>query len=152
MSLLSQDMHYGDGIMREEIERIRKRAEMASTRKSGFSYQSPLGNGFSFEGRPMGEQMNPYSRRGRPQHNQINQQMNDGVQIEYEEAYFDMNGGDFDTARRMMKGREQVVERMNDRRKNRVRERGEPNPYLRRTGFNQGGAGKDGESSSCVIM
>ncbi len=96
--------------------------------------------------------MNPYSRRGRPQHNQINQQMNDGVQIEYEEAYFDMNGGDFDTARRMMKGREQVVERMNDRRKNRVRERGEPNPYLRRTGFNQGGAGKDDESSSCVIM
>ena len=79
--------------------------------------------------------------------------MNDGgMKIEYEEAYFDMNGGYSDMARRMMKGREKVVERTNDRRKNRVRERGEPNPYLRRTGLDQRGTGKDDESLGCVIV
>ena len=58
-----------------------------------------------------------------------------------------MNGGDFDTARRMMQSKEHVVERMNDRRKKRARERGEPNPYLRRMGLDN-----DAKSSGCVIM
>lgn len=142
------DMHYGDGMMREEIERARKRAEAVSSRKSGRSYQSPLGNGFSFDtSRPIGEQTNPYSRR-RQRHQQTNQQQDgEDFRIEYEEAYFDMNGEDFDTARRAMHAREHVLERMNDRRKNRTRQRGDPNPYLRRTGID-----KDSESSGCVIM
>ena len=132
--------------MREEIERARKRAEAASSRKSGYSYQSPLGNGFSFDkGKPAGEQTNPYSRRRQSDRNKQNN--SGGYRIEYEESYYDMNGGDFDTARRVMKSKEHVVERMNDRRKNRARERGEPNPYLKRTGLD-----KDSESSGCVIM
>lgn len=132
--------------MKEEIERARKRAEAASSRKSGYSYQSPLGNGFSFDkGRPIGEQSNPYSVKRQQNRNQ--QSYDGGYRIEYEESYFDMNGGDFDTARRVMKSKEHVVERMNSRRKNRARERGEPNPFLKRTGLD-----KDSESSGCVVM
>jgi hypothetical protein len=146
VDLTSPDMHYGDGMMREEIERVRKRAEAASSRKSGYSYQSPLGNGFSFDkGRPMGEQTNPFSRR-RPHRTNSDQHHGD-MRIEYEESYFDMNGDDFDTARRVLKSKERIVERMNVRRKNRERERGEPNPYLRRTGLD-----KDADSSGCAIM
>lgn len=141
-----KDMHYGDGMMNEAIERARRRAEAASSRKSGYSYQSPLGNGFSFDkGRPVGDQTNPYSRRRK---NDRDQESNDGqFRIQYEESYFEMNGGDFDTAKKVMKSKEHVVERMNVRRKNRVRERGEPNPYLKRTGLD-----KDSESSGCAIM
>ena len=144
---MCSDMHYGDGMMKEEIERARKRAEAVSSRKSGHSYQSPLGNGFTFnKDSPSGQQSNPYSKRR--QRNQ-NQQHDDEIRIEYEESYFDMNGGDFDTARRVMKAKENVVERMNVRRKNRIRERGDPNPYLKRTGI----VNKDDEESTgCVIM
>ena len=146
-------MHYGDGIMKEEIERARKRAEAASTRKNGHSYQSPLGNGFTFDkGRPLGEQMNPYSRRGSRQHDNVD----DGsFRIEYEEAYMDMNSSDLNQAKRVMRGKEYVVERMKDRRRDRVRERGEPNPYLRRNGIerNRGKGGDDDETASgCVVM
>jgi hypothetical protein len=148
-------MHYGDGIMREEIERARKRAEMASSRRSGSSYQSPLGNGFSFDkGNPVGDQVNPYSRRARRQHDHIKEHNNNngGMRIEYEEAYLDMTGADFNQARRVMKSKEYVVARMNDRRKNRVRERGEPNPYLKRAGLEKNAGEKDAESSGCAIM
>ena len=143
------DMHYGDGIMKEEIERARKRAEAASPRKSGHSYQSPLGNGFAFDaGRPLHEQRNPYSRRRRD----LNDRDDGGFRIEYEEAHLDMNGGaDLSQARRVIRSKEHVVERMKDRRKNRPRERGEPNPYLRRSGFDDGRGGS-AETSGCVIM
>lgn len=137
-----KDMHYGDGMMNEEIERARKRAEAASSRKSGFSYQSPLGNGFSFDsGKSMDEQRNPYSRRRNQQQGNNVRGADDGFRIEYEEAHFDMgnSAGDFSQARRVMKAKEQVVERMKDRRKTRVRERGEP-------------LSNDAESSGCVIM
>jgi curved DNA-binding protein CbpA len=128
------DMHYGDGIMNEEIERARKRAEAASPRKSGYSYQSPLGAGFYFDmGRPMNQQMNPYSRRGSRQHDHLNNSnATGGNRIEYEEAYFEMNTSQLSEARRVMSSKQHVVERMNDRRKNRVRERGDPNPYQER--------------------
>lgn len=141
------DMHYGDGMMNEEIERARKRAEAASPRKSGYSYQSPLGSGFSFDkGRPLSEQMNPYSRRGSKQHDHINN--TGGYRIEYEESYMEMNiGGNFSEARKVMSTKEHVVERMNDRRKNRERERGDPNPYQERRRRIQ-----NGEESGCVIM
>lgn len=134
-------MHYGQGMMNEEIERARKRAEAASPRKSGFSYQSPLGAGFSFDSkRPMNEQMNPYSRRGKRQHDHID---TSGPRIEYEEAYFDMNGMDLNEARNSVRRKEVVVERMRDRRKHRVRERGEPNPSQRR---------REEEEAGCVVM
>ncbi|KAL7554953.1 hypothetical protein ACHAWF_018513 [Thalassiosira exigua] len=140
------DMHYGDGMMKEEIERARKRAEAASPRKSGFSYQSPLGAGFSFDRtKSMGQQTNPYSRRGKRQHDHLNE---GGYRIEYEEAHFDLNGGDLSQARRVLRGKEHVVERMHDRRRSRKRERGDPYPY--RTGRD----GEDAEAggSGCVVM
>mmetsp|Transcript_27531 Transcript_27531/g.56570 ORF Transcript_27531/g.56570 Transcript_27531/m.56570 type:complete len:275 (+) Transcript_27531:54-878(+) len=151
------DMHYGDGMMREEIERARRRAEAASSRKSGYSYQSPLGNGFSFDaGRPTSDQRNPYSRR---RHSRGNSHLGGGgdedIRIEYEESYFDMNGGsgsisDFSQARNMMKGKEYVVERMKDRRKHRIRERGQPNPYAERRKNDE--ELRTAESSGCAIM
>ncbi|KAL7447417.1 hypothetical protein ACHAXM_010627 [Skeletonema potamos] len=142
------DMHYGDGMMNEEIERARKRVEAASPRKSGYSYQSPLGAGFHFDkGRPLGEQMNPYSRKGARQHDHIKN--TGGYRIEYEESYFDMNTSRLSEARKVMSSKEHVVDRMNDRRKDRVRERGDPNPYQER----RRRIDADQESSSgCVIM
>lgn len=148
------DMHYGQGMMKEEIERARRRAEAASPRKSGYSYQSPLGAGFTFDdNRPLGDQMNPYSRRGKRQHDNIGQ--NGGFRIQYEEAYLDMNGSEMSEAKAAMRGKEFVVERMKNRREKRVRERGEPNPYIRRRGGAGGRGGaedEDAEASGCVIM
>ena len=45
------DMHYRDGLMKEEIERAMKRVEAVSTRSTSgrFSYSSPLGKGFRFD-------------------------------------------------------------------------------------------------------
>ena len=132
-------MHYGQGIMKEEIERARKRAEAASPRKNSYAYQSPLGAGFSFDSsKPLGSQMNPYSRRGKRQHDNINK--HGGIRIEYEESYFDMNGMDLMESKRAMRGKETVINRMHNRRKDRERQRGEP---VRRD--NEDDAG-------CVIM
>ena len=146
-------MHYGHGMMNEEIEKARKRAEAASARTGpGRSYRSPLGAGFGFdERRPLGEQMNPYSRKGARQHDDLD----DGVvRIVYEEAYVNMNGStDLNGAarqQRSLSGKEYVVERMKDRRRDRVRERGEPNPYRRRN--NRGVDDEDGQSTGCVVM
>ena len=154
--LVSPDMHYGQGMMNEEIERARKRAEAASPRsESGRLYRSPLGAGFTFDGRrPLREQMNPYSRKGERQHDGIH---DGGFRIVYEEAYFNMNGTmDLDGASKQWRsgsGKECVIERMKDRRKDRVRERGEPNPYRRRQGSNQGAANEvNPTSSGCVVM
>ena len=131
--------------MNEEIARARKRAEAASSRKNGFSYQSPLGNGFSFEaGKSREEQSNPFSRKSR----QSNQSQQDGFQIQYEEAYFEMNTSDLSHSRRVINGKESVIERANHRRKHRVRERGEPNPYNNR----RRRANSDDESAGCNIM
>lgn len=139
-------MHYGDGMMKEEIERARKRAEAASPRKSGYQYQSPLGAGFSFDAqRPLSEQMNPYSRRGKRQHDDV--VSNAGFRIEYEEAHLEMNGETtLKEAKQRLRGKEYVVERAKQRRKDRVRERGEPNPYRARR------VDGESESSGCVVM
>jgi hypothetical protein len=163
------DMHYGDGMMKEEIERAMKRAEAASTRGSssssassrfGYYYRSPLGKGFNFDpDRPMTEQRNPYSRRGVRQHDDIN--TDGGFRVIYEEAYVNMNssGGGFDnnnaksssssTTHRstniiIRSGKEYVVERMKERRETRLRERGDPNPYKtqRRHAGSSGGGGE----------
>jgi hypothetical protein len=148
-------MHYGQGMMNDEIERVRKRAEAASPRsESGRSYRSPLGAGFSFDGRrPLREQMNPYSRKGERQHDDVH---GGGFRIVYEEAYFNMNGSmDLNGAskqHRSASGKEYVVERMKDRRKDRVRERGEPNPYRRRHSTQGAADDADVTSSGCVVM
>ena len=84
-------MHYGDGMMNEEIERARKRAEAASPRKNGYTYQSPLGAGFTFTNtKPLNEQMNPYSRKGKRQHDHLNTKFGNNLKFEYEESYFEM--------------------------------------------------------------
>jgi hypothetical protein len=147
-------MHYGQGMMNEEIERARKRAEAASPRnESGRSYRSPLGAGFSFDGRrPLREQMNPYSRKGEQQHDDVH---DGGFRIVYEEAHVNMNGSmDLNGAakqQRSVNGKEYIIERMKDRRKYRVRERGEPNPYRRQ--HSQGVADDANDRSSwCVVM
>jgi hypothetical protein len=93
---------------------------------------------FSFDGRrPLGEQKNPYSRRGERQHNDLDEDGGGVVRTVYEEAYINVNGLLMDlngAARRqgLLSGKEYVVERMKDRRRDRVRERGDPNPYRRR--------------------
>ncbi|KAL3765484.1 hypothetical protein ACHAW5_008734 [Stephanodiscus triporus] len=161
------DMHYGHGMMNEEIERARKRAEAASPRRAGSggrSYASPLGAGFSFdERRPLREQTNPYSRRGERQHDDVVVGGAGGFRIVYEEAYVNMNGGSTDLVnggarQRPTSGKEYVVERMKDRRKDRVRERGEPNPYRSSSRHDAGGGrgraddDDDARSSGCVVM
>ena len=149
-------MHYGDGMMKEEIQRARRRAEAASPRRSGYEYTSPLGAGFSFDsGRPMREQMNPYSRRGKRQHDHI---VNGGIEIEYEEAYIDMGaGGGLSSPGGRgtgTGGKESVVERMKARRRERVRERGDENPYKRPTAArgDAGGGSEAWSGTACSIM
>jgi hypothetical protein len=153
-------MHYGDGMMKEEIERAMKRAEAASTRGSSGSrfgyYRSPLGKGFNFDtNRPMNEQRNPYSRKGARQHDDIDTE--GGFRVIYEESYVNMNAGGFDLNGAASKssshrstniiirsGKEYVVERMKERRETRLRERGDPNPYKtqRRHAGSSGGGGE----------
>lgn len=106
--------------------------------------------------------------------------------ILYEESHFNMNGGwssprgdhsssgggggggfgGFASMQRMRGGKEYVVERMKNRRKYRVRERGEPNPYHQphrrhhdenndnRETSSKGIGGQHGEpiASGCVVM
>lgn len=108
------DMHYGDGIMREELERARRRAERASARNnSGYDYESPLGKGFSFHSE---NDHNPYSKRARQ--GPPPQEM---FSFEYEEAHFyDFGNSHGHTARRIVGIQEEIRERMNERRKNRI--------------------------------
>jgi hypothetical protein len=71
----------------------------------------------------MTEQTNPFSRR-RPHRTNSDREM----RIEYEESYFDMNGDDFDTVRRVMKSKERIVERMHL--KPQIYDVGQPNMFL----------------------
>lgn len=121
------DMHYGDGMMKEEIERARKRAEKASGRQgSGYEYESPLGRGFDFQ-EGMGE--NPFrsKRRDNKQHySSPNKFRNIEEQFEYEEGYIDVGSSNYSTSKRIVRGREVITERMQQRRKLRSRNRGDP--------------------------
>lgn len=115
------DMHYGDGIMKEELERARKRAEAASSRFDGaggssYTYQSPIGKGFSFEGTG-GVGSNPYSRR---RHRTARTSSSATMDIEYEEAhYYDSSSSDLNNARRLLRNKDIIKERMDERRRNR---------------------------------
>lgn len=126
-----QSMHYGDGMMQEEVERARKRYEAASKRfGSSYDYQSPLGPGFSFTS---DQDTNPYSRKTTRQ----GPPPKYGDNIEYEEAhYYDLGSTDMTNARRVVSGHEWIRERMNERRKNRP-----PRPSSR-----------EEEATGCVVM
>mmetsp|Transcript_8689 Transcript_8689/g.12354 ORF Transcript_8689/g.12354 Transcript_8689/m.12354 type:complete len:259 (-) Transcript_8689:360-1136(-) len=138
------DMHYGDGMMNEEIERARKRAEAASSRVgSGYHYRSPLGDGFEFGG-GYGFGANPFSRTGRAVKNggRTSPTMldRDEEEWEYEEGHFNaMNGSQNMQAKRAMRMKSRVAERLNVRRQNRIRNRGDPQHSY-------------GEGGGCVVM
>eukprot|EP00551_Chaetoceros_affinis_P008688 CAMPEP_0203684446 /NCGR_PEP_ID=MMETSP0090-20130426/48042_1 /ASSEMBLY_ACC=CAM_ASM_001088 /TAXON_ID=426623 /ORGANISM="Chaetoceros affinis, Strain CCMP159" /LENGTH=274 /DNA_ID=CAMNT_0050553621 /DNA_START=503 /DNA_END=1327 /DNA_ORIENTATION=- len=160
------DMHYGDGMMKEELERARKRAEAASGRarsQFGHEYVSPLGKGFEFNGGAGAGGGagggNPYSRSGRRKMNNKNNSVGGAgagagagaYDFEYEEGYMDMGGESFMSAKRNIRGREIVTERMKERRKFRRRNRGDP---LAHSASANGSSGMDGDagSASCTIM
>jgi len=112
------DMHYGDGIMEEEVRRALKRAKEAAGKEA---YQSPLGKGFTFSSK---KDKNPYSKRSKQ-----GSENNEGphVDMDYEEAYVDMNG-DMKTARRITLTRELIRGRLHKRREVRIeREKYPPN-------------------------
>ena len=144
------DMHYGDGMEKEameSIERARKRAEAASGRmSSGYEYQSILGKGFELGGTGAGgggTGGNPFaSRRNRNSKPRPNNEKV-AVQYEYEEGYVDMGNSTLQTAKRVMHSKENVKKRMEERRKTRRRNRGDP---LRNAPGD--GSSQDG----CVVM
>lgn len=119
------DMHYGEGMMHEEIERARKRTERASGRKSGgYEYASPLGKGFDFN---EGVGHNPFrSTRNNKKPNGPKFSSTQSDKIEYEEAYMDMAASNYMSSKRNLRGRDIVSERMNERRRFRRRNRGDP--------------------------
>jgi len=108
--------HYGDGMLRDEVERARRRAEQASARNSGYHYESPLGKGFSFVGNDKSD-YNPYSSK--PQGAARNKNTQDNVH--YEEAhYYDLGSTDMNNARRVVSRQEYVRQRMQQRRQERM--------------------------------
>jgi len=121
------DMHYGDGMMKEEIDRARKRAERASSRYNyGYEYDSPLGEGFTFNGKQGG---NPHSRRrSRPPNAQSssnssnsNGDSNNPNNIQYEESkYHEPSGYNIfgsSSSSNQMTDKECAILRMKQRRK-----------------------------------
>lgn len=116
------DMHYGDGMMKEEVSRARKRAQQASGRQSGYDYTSPLGKGFTFTSK---DDHNPYARKTTPQGPPPE------MKIDYEDAhYYDMDGSALGKAKRVVRARESVRTRMDERRKNRMERRKQGGPKV----------------------
>mmetsp|Transcript_7288 Transcript_7288/g.10316 ORF Transcript_7288/g.10316 Transcript_7288/m.10316 type:complete len:244 (-) Transcript_7288:30-761(-) len=113
------EMHYGTGMMKDEVDRARKRAEAASGRDASYDYKSPLGEGFTFGDHRSADNVNPYSKapQGPPP-------KTGGYTFEYEEAhFFDQNGSDLNNAKRVIRSKEIIKERMYDRRKERIERR-----------------------------
>jgi curved DNA-binding protein CbpA len=105
------DMHYGDGQMREEIDRAIKRAKEAGGK---LEYESPLGPGFAFSSP---NDNNPYSRRAAqgPQANGFS------IDIDYEEShFFDSNNRDTRHAKKIVNHREFARYNLYERRRQRV--------------------------------
>ena len=96
-----QEMHYGDGMMKEAIERIQRR------QRGEDEYVSPLGHGFRFDnlGGGLSGAAGSYTRR---------KKMTD---YEYEEAYVDMP---YSHATRVMRTKEIVTIRLQERKKARI--------------------------------
>ena len=128
------EMHYGDGMMKEEVERARRRAEKASSRKSGYQYESPLGKGFAFQSETDHNPYSKHSRQGPPPRHW------DEDVFEYEEAhYYDLGSTDRNNARRVVSRQEYVRERMEERRKNRPPRTSAATP-------------REEEATGCVVM
>jgi curved DNA-binding protein CbpA len=122
-----QEMHYGDGMMKEAVKQAMKEAEEAGA----FEYQSPLGKGFTFsstttsstEGGGTGDEdnnlnYNPYSKRspqGPPK-----------IIIEYQEG---TNMGD---GKERIWKRERIVHDLHSTRRERHQRQEEEEPRRRR--------------------
>jgi hypothetical protein len=121
------DMHYGEGMMWEEIERARKRAERASGRKGGgYEYESPLGKGFDFQEGMGGNPFRSVRNNKKPNANRPRGETQSSEDIEYEEGHMDLGSGNYMGSKRSIRGREIVSERMKERKKFRKRNRGDP--------------------------
>eukprot|EP00548_Thalassiothrix_antarctica_P001423 CAMPEP_0194146344 /NCGR_PEP_ID=MMETSP0152-20130528/20531_1 /TAXON_ID=1049557 /ORGANISM="Thalassiothrix antarctica, Strain L6-D1" /LENGTH=233 /DNA_ID=CAMNT_0038846839 /DNA_START=263 /DNA_END=964 /DNA_ORIENTATION=- len=108
------DMHYGNGIMEEEVRRALKRAKEAAGKEV---YQSPLGPGFTFDPK---SSHNPYSRRSKQGNNNGPE-----IEIEYEEAFMDTDGL-MSAAKRLTITRELIKGRLHKRREVRVERQRSP--------------------------
>ena len=104
-----QRMHYGDGIMEEEIERMRLRAQKAGS--FNLEYQSPLGKGFKLN---IGSTSTKTNHRWKKD---LKRTRSDGV--EFESAY--MNVSEFAEPTRAVLAKDIVLKRMNARRNKRER-------------------------------
>uniref|UniRef100_A0A7S1ZB06 J domain-containing protein n=1 Tax=Trieres chinensis TaxID=1514140 RepID=A0A7S1ZB06_TRICV len=147
-------MHYGDGQMKEEIARAREKYKQASKAfgtDGVYEYKSPLGKGFTFDGWKKGtdarSQGNPYSKKPQgPEANGVGQQK-EYLDVEYEEAHFynfGEGGNNFKSGKSKLVNRKETVrDRMHERRKNRIRNRGDPPAYSAQ--------GKE-EAAACVVM
>lgn len=124
------DMHYGDGMMQEAVESARRRYEAASARfQSQYQYQSPLGKGFTFDGYGSSHKGNPFSKKPQgPEGHKANAKGNPGeFRVEYEEAhYYDMGSTNLNQSSRVVSRSETIKGRMEERKKNRIRNRGDP--------------------------
>eukprot|EP00540_Astrosyne_radiata_P022717 CAMPEP_0116869746 /NCGR_PEP_ID=MMETSP0418-20121206/27927_1 /TAXON_ID=1158023 /ORGANISM="Astrosyne radiata, Strain 13vi08-1A" /LENGTH=193 /DNA_ID=CAMNT_0004505869 /DNA_START=286 /DNA_END=867 /DNA_ORIENTATION=+ len=109
------EMHYGDGQMREEVSRARKRAKEAAGREE---YRSPLGKGFVFKK----DAFSSSQRRTKT--------AAEDDEYDYTEAhFFDSNSSDMSTAKRVVYAKQTIQSRMEERRTQRKpRPRDSPSP------------------------
>jgi curved DNA-binding protein CbpA len=105
------DMHYGDGIMREELERAMRREKEAA---GNVEYESPLGPGFSFDS---SDHFNPYSKRA----SQGPHANSTPFEIQYEESNFsDLRNRKMNDDNKVVNERERVRYNLHERRKERL--------------------------------
>lgn len=138
------DFHYGDGMFREAVKNAYERSKL----NGEFEYHSPLGRGFSFETKDERRSRhnqnsyhkNPYSKE--PQ-GPLTQQFN------YEEGAMSTERSE---AKVVMKHRRSVVDKLHERRQERVEKQQDEQPAPIFQGqkvypqYNQGG------NTACVLM
>jgi len=136
-------MHYGDGIMDEEIERMRIRAQKAGS--FSLDYESPLGKGFSLH---KNSDSDPYSKENyRKQWVKGSKKKKIGG-IEFKTAY--MDNDIMNEARKNMQAKETILERMKMRREHRLkRPKNQPNHA---TGPGSSLKTKVPEDEGCIFM
>jgi len=126
-----EDMHYGEGMMKEAIERLRRQQRGEFENDEG-EYVSPLGRGFRFDdlqgGRVSGT--GSYTRRKK------------GTDYEYEEAFVDMPSCH---ATRVLRTKEIVTIRLQERKKKRLQNQRRGISY-------RNGRPVQVEDSGCVVM
>jgi len=131
------DMHYGDGMMEEAMERILRRQRGGqpnpNERTEDQEYVSPLGSGFKFSGSGGGVGGGAGSRARRKKPDEYG----------YEEAFVDLQSSPC-RAQRVMRTREMVTIRMQERRKERMQNQ--------RRGFSYKNEEQPEESSVCAVM